>query len=383
MERAAGFAAEDDTEARLDKLEGYLRRFPGHAMRTTNLFAALLSLPGEARYGDLGLSSQQQQDETIAALLDQLCRLSEDRPVFVVLEDAHWLDPTTEGLVCSLVAGVAQQRIFFLITHRGEYTPPWIGPAHVTPVNLTQLSNEDIRAIVKAIGGDRLEADVVDQIVARADGIPLYVEELTKSILKTNGGGAEIPVSLQASLVARIDHLGEAGRLAQLAATLGRSFPYRVIKAVSGLDAGRFDQALSAMLAAGLLLQSNNAPEPTYTFKHALIQDAAYETQLRSSRQETHEKVAEVLSREFADLSATSPGLVARHRSLAGRAGKAVESWLAAGKRVGERSEHFEVIALLEQGLANLEGLVGGDRRREMEFAIRIALGASLLSVKG
>lgn len=176
--------------------------------------------------------------------------------------------------------------------------------------------------------------------------------------------------------------MGEAGRLAQLAATLGRSFPYRVIKAVSGLDAGRFDQALSAMLVAGLLLQSNNAPEPTYTFKHALIQDAAYETQLRSSRQETHEKVAEVLSREFADLSATSPGLVARHRSLAGRAGKVV-SWLAAGKRVGERSEHFEVIALLEQGLANLEGLVGGDRRREMEFAIRIALGASLLSVKG
>ncbi len=383
LERAADFAAADDTETRLDKLEALLRRSSNDIDSDAPLFAALMSLPGEHRYGALELTPQQQRDRTIEALIDQLGVLSRRRPVLFLLEDAHWIDPTTETLIGEAMTRIADAPVFMLITYRPEYIPPWADLPNVAMIALNRLSREHGADLVQAMGGDKLAADVVAQIIARAGGVPLFVEELTKSLLESDDDKAEIPASLQASLVARLDRLGDAGRVAQLAATLGKSFHYRIIQAVSGLDKTELDRSLAAMIVAGLLFQSGPSQDATYTFKHALIQDAAYETLLRSTRQKYHEKVSEVLLQDYADQAATEPELIAQHLSLAGLPEKAVEYWLLAGQRAGERSAHYEAIADLESGLQELELLPQSQTRDKHEFALRIALGASLLTVKG
>jgi len=383
LERAADFTADDDAETRLDKLEAWLRESSNDIETDAPLFAALLSLPGEHRYGALELTPQQQRDRTIEMLLDQLGALSRRRPVLVLLEDAHWIDPTTEALIGEAMTRIVDAPVFMLVTYRPEYMPPWADLANVATIALNRLSREHSAEIVQAMGGDKLAAYVVAQIVARAEGVPLFIEELTKALLESDDDRAEIPASLQASLVARLDRLGDAGKVAQMAATIGKSFPYRVIQAVSGLDKIELDRSLAAMTAAGLLFQSGTSQEATYTFKHALIQDAAYETLLRRTRQQYHERVAEVLLQDFADQATTEPELIAQHLSLAGLPEKAAKHWLLAGQRAGERSAHDEAIADLESGLRELELVPRSRTRDEREIALRIALGASLLAVKG
>jgi len=381
--RVAGFTAADDAEARLDKLEAMLRASSDDAGAYAPLFAALLSLPGERRYGRLELSAEQHRERTIAALVEYLLELSRRRPVLFVLEDAHWIDPTTEEMIGEAMMQIADAPVLMLVTYRPDYEPPWSGLPNLSTIALSRLSREHCAEIVKAVGGEELPEGLTAQIIARASGVPLFVEELTRSLLESDDDKLEIPASLQASLTAKLDRLGEAGKVAQLAATLGRSFNYRFIKAVSALSDSELDQALGVMTDTGLLFRRGAPPQATYTFKHALIQDAAYETLLRRKRQQYHRQIADVLLQEFPEEAAVEPEVIARHLSLAGLPERAVEYWLLAGQRAGERSAHREAIASLESGLRELERLSPSPSRDEHEFALRIALGASLLTVKG
>lgn len=383
LKRAAGFTANDDADSRLDKLEARLRQSSSDMDRDVPLFATLLSLPCEHRYGALEMSPRQQRDRTVEALINHSVNLSRQRPILFVLEDAHWIDPTTEALIGEAMLRIADAPVLMLITCRPDYTPPWADLPNLARISLNRLSRDQSAEMVQAIGGDELAAKVIAEITARADGVPLFVEELTKSLLESGDEEAEIPASLQASLVARLDRLGKVGKIAQLAATLGRSFNYSFIRAVGEFDEAELDRPLATMTEAGLLLQRGTPPQATYTFKHALIQDAAYKTLLRSKRKRYHGKVAEVLLRDFSDQAATEPEVVARHLSLAGLPERAVEFWLLAGQRAGERSAHEEAIADLENGLRELDLLPNSHSRDEREFDLRIALGASLLTVKG
>ncbi len=383
LERAAGFTGEDDPDTRLDKLDALVRRISADDDPDVADFAALLSLPAELRYGARELSPQQQRDRTIEALIGQLVDLSRLRPVLFLLEDAHWIDPTTEALIGEAMTRIDDVPALMVITSRPEYLPPWTNLPNLTTITLNRLSRAQCAEIARDIGRDRLTDNMIAQIVARTDGVPLFVEELAKSLLDSDEDQAEIPASLQALLTARLDRLGSAGKLAPLAATLGRSFHYRLIRAACTLDNRELDATLTAMTEAGLLFLRGTPPQATYTFKHALIQDAAYKTLLRSKRQQYHRNVAEVLQRDFREQAATEPELVARHLSLAGLTEKAVAFWLLAGQRAGERSAHVEAIANLRNGLRELELLPKSSLRDEREFDLRIALGASLLAVKG
>ena len=380
LERLAEFGTEDDVESRLDKLEGLLGRASMPISSEAPLIATLLSLPIAGRYGALELSPQQIRDRTIELLVTLLTNLGQDRPVVFLLEDAHWIDPTTETLIAEAMKRIADASILMVITHRPEYTPQWAREPGVGRIELHRLSREHGVELVRAAGA-ALQDRVVSEIVARADGVPLYIEELTKSLLESDE--AEIPASLQASLVARLDRLGDAAKVAQLAALLGRSFHYRFIRAVSELPAAELDRALTAMTDSELLTQTGTPPRAVYAFRHALIQDAAYETLLKSRRARYHGRTAEVLLRDFANQADAEPELVARHFSLAGELERAVEYWLRAGQRAGERSAHVEAIAHLQKGLQELDRYSDPRTRDEVELDLRVAIGTSLGALKG
>ena len=380
LERLAEFGAEDDEGARLDKLESLLDRASIPIDSNAALIATLLSLPIDHRYGALELSAQQIRDRTIELLVTLLSDLGRNQPVVFLLEDAHWIDPTTETLVAEAAIRIADASVLMVITHRPEYAPQWVGKSAPARIDLHKLSREQGEELVRAAGA-ALQDRIVAEILARADGVPLYIEELTKSLLESDE--AEIPASLQASLVSRLDRLGDAAKVAQLAALLGRSFHYRFIRAVSDLPGPELDRALTAMTESELLTQTGTPPRAVYAFRHALIQDAAYETLLKSRRAKYHGRTAEVLLRDFANQAESEPELVARHFSLAGEPRRAVEYWLRAGRRAGERSAHVEAVAHLEKGLQEIEQLPDSRATEHDEYALRIALGASLLTLKG
>ena len=380
LERLADFGAEDDDESRLNKLERLLRRASMPIGSAAPLIANLLSLSIAGRYGALELSPQQARKRTIELLVTLLSDLGQDRPVVFLLEDAHWIDPTTETLIAEATKRIADASILMVITHRPDYTPTWAQESGVGRIDLHKLSRAHGAELVRATGA-ALEDRVVTEILARADGVPQYIEELTKSLLESDE--AEIPASLQASLVARLDRLGDAAKVAQLAALIGRSFHYRFIRAVSEVPVAELDRALTAMTESELLSQTGTPPRAVYAFRHALIQDAAYETLLKSRRSRYHGRTAEVLLRDFASQAESEPELVARHFSLAGQPEQAVEFWLRAGQRAGERSAHVEAVAHLEKGLRQLELLTASPLRDEQELALRVAVGASLATLKG
>ncbi len=380
LERLAEFSADDDDATRLDKLEGLLDRASMQVGSAAPLIATLLSLPTGDRYEPLDLAPQQVRERTIELLVKLLIDLGRDRPVVFLLEDAHWIDPTTETLVGAAMKRIADASVLILVTHRLDYAPSWAQEPVVARIDLHKLSRDQGAELVRAAGGE-LEEPVVGEILARADGVPLFIEELTKSLLESDE--AEIPASLQASLVARLDRLGEAAKVAQVAALLGRSFHYRFIREVSELPDAELDRALTAMTESELLTQTGTPPRAVYVFRHALIQDAAYETLLKSRRAKYHGRTADVLLRDFSAQAAAEPELVARHLSLAGRPERAVEFWLRAGQRAGERSAHVEAIAHLQKGLRELELLPEAAARDREEYALRMTMGPSLLSVKG
>ncbi|MFN0313653.1 MAG: AAA family ATPase [Burkholderiales bacterium] len=397
LERIAGFAREDSPEVKLDKLEALLRPGGQDLALVVPLFAALLSLPA-GKYPALNFSPQKQKEKLLEAWVEQIGGLAKTQPVLMVFEDAHWVDPTTQEALDLLVARIARWRVMLLITHRTEYTPRWSGEPHVTAITLNRF-NPRLGALMaeKVTGGKPLPAQVIEQIVAKTDGVPLFVEELTKHVLesgflKDTGTRYEldgplpplaIPSTLHDSLMARLDRLAPVKEVAQTGACIGREFSYELLAAISPMSERSLDEALKQLVLSQLVFQHGTPPQATYTFKHALVQDAAYGSLLKSRRQVLHKNIAETLEQRFPERVANEPEVVAHHYTEAGLNEQATDFWLKAGQRGIERFANAEAIAHLNRGLKTLEALPAGKERDQRELLLQINLGNALGASKG
>ena len=398
LERALRFARDDEPAQKLDKMEAMLSDLRLTAAETAPLLGSLLSLSTEERYPPLDLGPQEVKAKTLEASVAIFEAMAARAPTLMVVEDAHWIDPSTVELVSLAIERLGAARVLILITYRPEFEAPWAGHAHVTAHALNQLGRKETTAMVaKVTGGKALPGEVLDQIVARTDGVPLYVEELTKTVLesgvlKEDGDGYvltgplppfAIPASLQDSLMARLDRLAPAKEVAQLAAVLGRAFGRELLAAISPLGEAALDAALDKLVAAELVYRRGLAPNLTYEFKHALVQDAAYQSLLKSTRQQYHGRIARALEEEFPETAEIQPELLAHHYTEAGLASQAIPYWQRAGRRAVERSANLEAIAHLTKGLELLETLPGTPERAEQECVLQIALITPIIATKG
>jgi class 3 adenylate cyclase/tetratricopeptide (TPR) repeat protein len=398
LERAAGFRREDTAEQRLDKLEAVLAPGTNDLGETAPLIAALLSIPAGDRYPPLNLTPQRQKEKTLQALAAQVEGLAARQPVLMLFEDAHWSDPTSLELFDRIIDRVPALAVLLIVTYRPEFTPAWTGRPHVTSLVLNRLPPRQRAEMITGVtGGKALPEEIADQIIDRTDGVPLFVEELTKAVVEsgmlTDAGdrytaagpvpALAIPASLQASLLARLDRLAPVREAAQIGAALGRQFSHELIAAVAPMPQRQLEDALAQLVSAELIYRRGTPPDAEYTFKHALVQDAAYSTLLRDRRRQLHARIVAALEDRFPDIVAAQPALLAHHCEEAGLTEKAVDYWLAAGRQAWGRSMLTEAVALLRRGLALVPGLPDSDWRREREFDIQIALGQVLTQTQG
>ena len=399
LERVAlRFEREESSQQKLNKLEGFVVQYGLPLAETVPLFAALLSLPLAAGYAPLTVSPEQQKQKTLHALLTIVLRIAAQQPVLFVMEDLHWVDPSTLEFLTLLVDQGPTARILALFTFRPDFSPPWTGRSHLTQVTLNRLPRRQAAELTGRVAhGKALPAEVVEQVVAKTDGVPLFVEELTKMVLESGllQEQAEryeltgplpplaIPTTLHDSLMARLDRLAAVKGLAQLGATLGREFSYELLQAVSLWDEDTLQRGLHQLVAAEFLYQRGLPPQATYRFKHALIQDAAYQSLLRSTRQQYHQRIAQVLEARFPELCETQPELVAQHYTAAGCAEQAVVYWQRAGQHASDRSAYLEAISHCTTGIELLKTLPETPERTQHALTLYIALGAALQMAKG
>ena len=333
--------------AKLDKLEALLKPTATNVPRDVALIAELLAVPADGRYPVLAVSPQQKREMTLTALLDQLDGVAAQSPVLIVFEDVHWIDPTSLDLLDRTVARVADLPVLLVVTVRPELQPTWVGQPHVTMLPLSRLGRRDSAGIIGGVTKDKALPDaVVEQVLAHTDGVPLFIEELTSTLLESGllretpdryvlDGPLPplaIPTTLQASLVARLDRLGSVKDVAQIGAAIGREFSHELIAAVSALAPMDLDAALERLTASGLISRRGTPPDATYSFKHALVQDAAYATMLKSRRRQLHASIAKVLVERFPAMAESLPEVVAHHFTEAGLASEAIGYWLKAGR---------------------------------------------------
>jgi len=374
LERAAGFTREDTPEQKLDKLEPL---FPDDTARA--LVAALLSLPVE-RYPALAMSPQKQKEETLRVLAQQVTALAATEPVLLIFEDAHWIDPTSQELLDLIVPAVAGHRVLAVITHRPEYTPPWTGQGHVAPLVLQRLGKAEAAVMVAQVSERSLSDDILDQIVAKTDGVPLFVEELTKTVEESGAETANaIPETLQDSLMARLDRLSPVKEVAQIGACIGREFSHELLAAVSPLGGNELGEALQQLVNSELIYCSGN----DYVFKHALVQDSAYESLLKSRRQQLHQTIATVLQESFSEAISTQPELIAHHLARAGFHDQALTQWISAAQMVLARSSYLEAVGHIESGLDSLSKIDQEPARTEAEITLQTLLGLANASMSG
>jgi class 3 adenylate cyclase/predicted ATPase len=398
LERAAGLARDEPPAEALRKLEAVLARGTDDVARAAPLIAALLGIPAGERYPPLELSPERRKEATLEVLLAQLEGLAAREPVLDLYEDVQWADPSTLELLGRVITQAPRLSVLVLITARPDFAPPWPGRAHVTALTLSRLSRSRGATLVAGLTrGKPLPEDVLEAILARTDGVPLFVEELTKTVLESGllveGGDRwaldgplpplAIPATLRDSLMARLDRLAPVKEVAQLAACLGREFSYELLAAVTPLDERGLGEALLRLAEAELILAHGAPPHPTYAFKHALVRDAAYDSLLKSRRQQLHQKIAQVLETRFPETAEAEPELLAHHCSEAGLADKAVAYWLAAGQHSVARSAMAEAIEQLTRGLELLAGLADDQKRRRMELGLQATLAAALAAAKG
>ena len=357
--------------------------------------ADLLSLPASERHPLPNLSPQRKKERTLEALIRQLEGLARQQPVVMVFEDAHWIDPTSRELLDLTVERVRSLPVLLIVTFRPEFQPPWTGQPQVSMLALNRLDRHDRTALVEQIaGGKALPDEVIDQIVERTDGVPLFVEELTKSVLESGLLREEaeryvldgalppfaIPTTLHDSLMARLDRLASVRHVAQIGAAIGREFAYALLRAVSRLPEDELQAALARLVASELVFQRGTPPDAVYSFKHALVQDAAYGSLLRSSRQQLHAQIAEALEAHSPELMDSQPELFAQHYAEAGLVEKSVACWGKAGQRSATRSAMAEAAAQFHKGLDQLALLPDDRERQRQELECRSALGAVLAS---
>ena len=398
LERAAGFKTDDTSEQRLDKLEAVLAMGASRVQTVAPLFAALLSIPFGERYPPLALNPAQHRRRTLAALLDQFEGLARQQPILLLFEDAQWADATSLELLDLTVERVRQLPVLALFTFRPEFEPPWVGLPNVGALTLGRLDRNDVESMVMRVTGGRvLPAEVMKQIVAKTDGNPLFVEELTKAVLEAGILVADdkgyrldgplpplaIPDTLQDSLMARLDRLAPVKEVSQIGAAIGREFSYPLVRTLVGRDETALKDALTQLERAELVFRRGEPPEAVYTFKHALVRDAAYESLLKSRRQQLHAQIARILEERFADIVASQPEIVAHHFTAAGLAQPAIDYWLKAGQQAARRSANAEAINHLTRGLELLPNIDDPMLRNKSELLLQTSLGNSLRATKG
>jgi class 3 adenylate cyclase len=398
LEQAAGFQREDTPEKRMDKLEAVLSQATNDFSEAAPLIADLLSVPTGDRYPPVDLTPQKRKERTLQALLAQVERLAARQPVLFVLEDAHWIDPSSREWLDLTIDRVPTLPALLIITYRPERTPPWVGHPHVTLLSLSRLPRRQrAEMIMRVTGGKALPKEIADQIIDRTDGVPLFVEELTKAVVESgvlvDAGdrytvcgplpSLAIPTSLHASLLARLDRLAPAREVAQIGAALGRQFSHELISAVAAMPQQKLDDALDQLVNAELVFRRGRSPDAMYTFKHALVQDAAYSVLLRGPRRQLHQRIANVLEERFPEVAGSQPELLARHCAEGGLIEQAVQYWFTAGERALRACANVEAIKHLSQGLQLLALLPDSPERQRQELRFQTGLGPPLMAVKG
>jgi class 3 adenylate cyclase/predicted ATPase/tRNA A37 threonylcarbamoyladenosine biosynthesis protein TsaE len=396
MERAAGLAHGDTPRARLDKLDTVLAQ-TSTSIEDAALFAEMLSLPNDGRYPPLALAPQQRRQRTLEALSAQLTALAGQKPVLTVFEDVHWIDPTSLEALGRTVYRIKTLPALLIVTYRPEFDAPWVGQSHVTSLTLNRLGKRAAAAIIaRLIGSERLSGDVMAEIVERTDGIPLFVEEMTRAVLEAESDDVAmrtlagvpspalaVPASLHASLMARLDRLGPAKEVAQIGAAIGREFSHALLASVAHRPEAELGSALDRLVQADLLSRQGTPPQATYLFRHALVQDAAYGTLLREPRRALHACIAETLEAGFADIVERQPELLARHCSEAGLIEKAARLWGQAGQRSLDRSALVEAAVQLNRALAQIATLPQTAALRREEIKLQVGVVNALMHTKG
>ena len=396
MSRAAGFAHDDTPKARLDKLDALLAQ-TSTSIEDAALLAETLSLTNDGRFPALDLTPQRRRQRTLEALISQTEVLTHSSPVLMIFEDVHWIDPTSLEVLDRVVNRIASLRVLLIVTFRSEFEPPWIGRPHVTALTINRMGQREVDAMIDQVVGNKvLPTNIRQDIVERTDGIPLFVEEMTTAVLETvNQDAAEqtvaaalspclsVPASLHASLMSRLDRLGPAKEVAQIGAVIGREFSHVLLASVVRKTETELGSVLDRLVQAGLLFRQGLPPHATYLFKHALVQDAAYGTLLRTSRQQLHGRIAHTLEKEFPEVIEVQPELLARHCAEAGLNEEAIKYWRAAGEKAVRRAANREAIGHFRQALALNEKQNSKTDCSLTELAILSQLGPALMSVHG
>ncbi len=395
MGRAAGFQHADAPAARLAKLQTLLAA-TAPPMEDVALIADLHSLPSADLSPPLDVTPQRKKEKTFEAFLRQVEGLARPHPVLMVFDDLHWIDPSSRELLDRLIDRVAEWPVLGLAIFRPEFQPPWAGRPHVTMLTLARLDRRDTAAMIANVAGNAaLSTEIMEEIVERTDGVPLFVEELTKAVLESGMQGAaalssvpypalSVPATLHASLMARLDRLGSAAKgVAQIGATIGREFEHGLLASTTDLPGPQLREALYRLTNAGLLFLRGTPPDASYIFKHAMVQDAAYGTLLRSRRQQLHARIATILEDRFPEITQAQPALLAQHCAAAGLGEKSVAYWLKAGQQALARSAMTEAVAQLRKGLQALDSLPSDPRYQQQELDLQTALGSALTATKG
>jgi hypothetical protein len=398
FDRALHFARDEPPESKLDKLEALIVTYYGRPLSDVRFIASALSIPCEQRYGTLAMTPQKRKDETLRALVDVTEAAARKQATVMLFEDLHWADPTTLEALDLLIDRVRGFPLLIVLTHRPEFPSRWSGHGHVSALNLSKLTRAQSAAMVSNLTGSKaLPADLLEQILTRTDGVPLFVEELTISILESDelkdagdryeyAGSAHaitIPATLRDSLMARLDRFAPVKEIAQIGAAIGREFSYELIAAVAPMNQVQLDGALTQLTDSGLAFRRGTPPDATYTFKHALVQDAAYDSLLKSRRQELHAKIARSIEERFPGTGDTEPELLAHHLTAAGATEAAIPLWHKAGEFALKRTALKEAISHLNKGLELVASLPASPQRDARELALRTVLGTAWMAFKG
>ncbi|MFL5283387.1 MAG: AAA family ATPase [Rhodopila sp.] len=397
FERALKFARDETAEMKLDKLEALVVTHYGRPLADVRFVASILSIPYEDRYGTLAMTPQRRKDETLRTLVDVTEAAARKQPSILLFEDAHWADPTTLEVLDLLVDRVRAIPLLIVLTHRPEFASRWSGHGHTGALNLSKLTRTQSAAMVTALaGGKALPKSLLEQILTRTDGVPLFVEELTKAVLESGelkdagdryeyaglARAVTVPATLRDSLMARLDRFMPVREIAQIGAAIGRDFSYEMIAAVAPMPQPQLDSALARLCESGLAFRRGTPPDAFYSFKHALVQDAAYDSLLKRRRQELHGRIARVIEQRFPSIEATEPEVLAHHLTEAGLAEVAIPLWQAAGDLALKRMALTEAIAHLNQGLELGFMLPRSLQRDASELGLRTRLGTAWMALK-
>jgi predicted ATPase/class 3 adenylate cyclase len=390
VQQALQFGRDESPQEKLHKLAVGAQHAASREADALPLLAALLSLPHPEGYPLLAFSPQKQKQKTHDALVAWLVKETEKTPVYCVWEDVHWADPSSLEVLTQLMAQVPSTRLLLLATFRPEFLPSWGVRSYVSQLTLSRLERAAVEAMVRQVNtGKSLPPEVLQQIVTKTDGVPLFVEELTKTVMESVGAQPAaslplvIPATLHDALMARLDRLGSAKAVTQLGATIGREFSYELLQAVSPRDEAIVQPELRQLVEAEVVYQRGLPPQATYTFKHALIQDTAYQSLLKSRRQQLHQQIAQVLTERFPAMQETQPELLAHHYTEAGLTEQAISYWRQAGEQAIQRSAYEEASVHFAKGLAGIKALPNTLERTHLDLALQLALSNSLMAVKG